>query len=187
MRKKQTGITFKNCSEVYRWLKGKGYRVSKASAYQAFNDGKLRMNREGNVSVKSVQEYAKSLKQQATGKTDEQTEFDEKVPSKDALQRLHLSEKVKKEQFDRKVREKEYILRNQVELELASRGATFQNDLEHFAYSEPGNIIEMVGGDHQKAPDLSRYLLEAFHAILNRYASAGQITVEIAGQESEET
>jgi len=184
MRKKQTGNTFKNCSEVHRWLIDNGYRVARASVYTAFSEGKLQMGTSGKFSLKSVQEYAKTLKQKATGKTEEQTEFDDRIPSKDTLDRLLRAEKLKKMQFARKIEESKYIERNQIELELASRGATFQNDLEHFAYSKAGDIIESVGGDHKKTPELSRYLLNQFHEILNRYASPIQITVEIADQEN---
>lgn len=161
-----------------------GYRVARASVYTAFAEGRLQMSKGGKFSLKSVQEYAKTLKQKATGKTEEQTEFDDRIPSKDTLDRLLRAEKLKKMQFARKIEEGKYIERNQIELELASRGATFQNDLEHFAYSKSGDIIESVGGDHKKAPELSRYLLNQFHEILNRYASPIKITVEIADQEN---
>jgi hypothetical protein len=71
----------------------------------------------------------------------------------------------------------EYLLTSDHEAELAARAQLFRSDLRNFARATVGDIIPLVEGNMDRAPDLMQFLLDHVDELLDRYARETQFEV----------
>jgi hypothetical protein len=62
------------------------------------------------------------------------------------------------------------VHRSQWDRELAARAKVFRSDMENFIRAQAAEIIRIVEGDPEKAPELIDFYLEHLEAWLNRYS-----------------
>jgi hypothetical protein len=80
-------------------------------------------------------------------------------------------------EIKKQIAEGNYVPKDTFERELSYRAMVFKMDGDSFCRSEAGAIIELVGGDKDKIPDLQEFLLEKFHKWLSRYAADKEFIV----------
>ena len=168
--------SFRSLSAVADWLKTQGYKVSTSSIYGHAKRGLIRPGADGRVSQSDAERYAeRHLK-----RLDEVGGGDE-----EAARRRQLADAVKAEAqaklFQAKAEQVEgnLIPRAQVEMDFAARAAVFRSDLLNLARTAPGDILQIVGGDSARAPELVAHLERTMEEIMDRYAQGSEFQVEL--------
>jgi hypothetical protein len=169
--------TLPNILAVVDYLTRSGWKIKKSSAYKAVKEGKLRRKSTGTFLIADAERYAALYLRRLDGNDldDAQT---------DALQRDKLRAEARKSllqadllEIKKQIAEGNYVPKDTFERELSYRAMVFKMDGDSFCRSEAGAIIELVGGDKDKIPDLQEFLLEKFHKWLSRYAADKEFIV----------
>ncbi|MBW2024386.1 MAG: phosphoribosyltransferase [Deltaproteobacteria bacterium] len=167
--------TFKNTLEVYEYLKNE-WKVSKSTIYNHVKkEGKLRPEKDGTFSLKAVQKYARTWlrPKELTLKLDDE----ELRRTREKLELAFREEQVKIAKLKRQREEGLLIPRADFELELAARAGVLMAGFEAMIHEKAGEIIELVGGDTSKLPNLIRFLHDAYGELMNEYASTREFHV----------
>lgn len=169
---------FDSLMDVIVFLDADGWKISKSSAYEHKDDGKIRPGSDGKYTLSTVQEYARQHLQRKDGSASDE---------KSNLQEQKLLEEIRRISSDAAMRELklrerqgELIPREHVEIELAARAGDLKTHLDASARSSSGRIIKLVAGDPQKAPELISFMLGINRKILDNYSRP------IAGPDEEE-
>lgn len=175
----QEQTSFPNRLAVLAWLKGNGWKISKSGIYTHCQEGKLRPDPDGTYTLTAVERYARTfLKRLSTG---------QKIkPELDKLQRDKAEAETKRataqaEHWELKIKIAKglYVEYAQYEQDLAARITILKSDMENFARSSAGEIIQCVGGDPSKIPDLIDMLLARVRSWLGRYAEDKEFIVPV--------
>lgn len=156
----------KNIPAVVDYLDRHGWKISKSAAYKHRKEGKLQPSADGSFTVKSVDTYARRWleKKDGSGSLDELQEATARAQlEKLQAQARHWDTKTKIELG-------EYVHRSRWDRELAARARVFRADMENFIRAQAAEIIRIVEGDPDKAPELIDFYLEHLEAWLNRYS-----------------
>lgn len=173
----------KKKADVLRFLMLSGWDVRRQTFYNHCNDGKLRMNRQGIYSRGMVKKYAeKYLVHSSTGETvdDYEVSLASKKIRKE-IKRIGTAEE--HERFKLDVAMKKYILKSDVDAELASRVVVLDNGLEYLFQAHLTEMIAIVKGSQQRAPDLLEFLLAKKNEQMNEYANMGDFLVVLENVE----
>ncbi|MBW2650661.1 MAG: hypothetical protein JRC66_06570 [Deltaproteobacteria bacterium] len=176
--------TFPNRLAVTKWLKDNGWKVSKSTVYNRIGKAKLLSREDGLFHLKDVKKYARVfLKRRDTGKRvqDEQDDL-QRRKTRLEVEKLEISNA--RDRRKQEVEEGEYIPRDQLEIELASRAAVLDAGIAHFFQSNAGAWIDIVSGDQRKLSELIGMLMAAKDDFMNQYARAKEFVVEM-GEQSE--
>ena len=171
---------FKNRFEVFKHLKGEGYKVSRAKIYEAVSKGFLRCNLDGTVPFSAVQAYIsdplnglavesdQGLKDLATQKLEKELE--------------KLTEQVDMLRFARERQQGLHIPIAEYEAQIASRAALFENMLRQSNESVVDRLISAGGlkpSKRQQAVDLMNDgLMDALAAYVAQDEIIGVVTDE---------
>jgi hypothetical protein len=160
---------FRNLREVAEYLKASGWKVSQSTVYKHGGEGKIRPNQEGVYSLKAVEKYAGIF---LVRKETQQKIIDDELQRKKLLAEVEkLSEQARLARIKRLAEEGRYILRDDLELEMAARAASLEAGLKHIVQLRAGDWISVVTGDGKKTGDLIREMNKAIDLILNEFAS----------------
>lgn len=169
--------------DVLAYLRGQARKISQSQLYKDLKRGHLRREADGSFTYRAVDRYAQTLALVAMpeAKATEleglaEQEMREKI-GKTREQRLSIN-------FDRKVKEAKYILREGVALELASRAAALGVGLRSVFRLHAPDYIRMVGGDVSKADDLAAEFEQNLDAALNEYSRPMDFKVEYVPENS---
>ncbi len=161
------GEVFPTIIDMVAWLDAEGWKISKSSAYEHRDEGKIRPGADGKFSRAAVLEYARKHLQRKDGGTDE----------KSSLQEQRLLEEIRRISSDANLRELKYrerqgelMPREHVEVELASRASDLRTHLDASARASATRIIKLVAGDIQKAPELIGFMLGINRKVLDNYS-----------------
>ncbi|MBU2538102.1 MAG: hypothetical protein KKH22_06660 [Proteobacteria bacterium] len=170
----------KNGAAVLRYLQDNGWNLEKTQFYQHVKQGKLVRNAQGLYTRRAVLKYAKDWVPRAeTGKKDREDQDDlQRIKLEEEIERIRVQQKRENFKFD--VERGKYLLRAEVEQELAGRAVALDAGYNHMVYSRVQEFISVVGGDPAKASMLIELLLTARDDWFNQYASAMDIEVELA-------
>ena len=170
----------KNGAAVLRFLQDNGWNLEKTQFYQHVKQGKLVRNAQGLYTRRAVLKYAKDWVPRAeTGKKDRDDQDDlQRIKLEEEIERIRVQQKRENFKFD--VERGKYLLRAEVEQELAGRAVALDAGYNHMVYSRVQEFISVVGGDPAKASMLIELLLTARDDWFNQYASAMDIEVELA-------
>lgn len=163
-----TEQTFDSLMDVVSHLDSEGWKISKSSAYEHKDEGKIRPGADGKYTLTAVQDYARQYLQRKDGSIGEE---------QSSLQEKKLLEEIRRLSSDASLRELtlrkrqgELIPRDHVEVELAARAGDLKTHLDASSRSSAGRIIKLVSGDPQKAPELISFLLGINRTVLDNYA-----------------
>ena len=171
--------TFKNIQEVLSHLRAEGFKIAQSTAYKHAKEGLLKATAaNGEFTLSEVEHYAReNLARKTAAKPENPTDTDmlrlekQMADAKKAMaQADHWDTKTKiqrgllieKERFDR---------------ELAARASFLKSDLENFFLSNADQMVAVVAGNPEKAPDLAAWLVKRFQAHVGRYAEDREWTV----------
>jgi hypothetical protein len=167
--------SFRSLSAVADWLKGQGYKVSVSSIYGHAKRGLIRPGADGRVTQSDAERYAeRHLKR-----------LDDFGGDEEAARRRQLADADKAEAqaklFQAKAGQVEGNLlpRAQVEMDFAARAAIFRSDLLNFCRTCPGDVLQILGGDAGRAPELVAHLERTMEEIMDRYAKGSEFQAEI--------
>ena len=169
----------RNKADILRYLNGTGWVVSRQTFYNHCNDGKLKVNRRGVYTLFAVRKYAERwLVHSSTGQTVGETE--QNLAAQKTMKEIdRIDTSTRHEQFKLDVLMGRYILRSDVEAELAARAVVLDNGLEYMFQASLQEMIALVGGNQQRAPELLEFLLARKNQQMNEYANMGDFKVAI--------
>ena len=178
----------KNRLEAVKWLQQQGYKVGKSKLYQDVSAGRLRVCNDGSIRVSDLQEY---IRVQGLEPLREATEPDEDAED---LQREKVKEELRKlrlqnerQEFERQRQEGQYIPRQDLELELASRAGVLDTGLRSDIKTHARDWVHLVGGRADLVPDLIEAMLDVLDRRLNEYARMDKFEVIFSeGEERDE-
>lgn len=161
------GQIFDSLMDVIAFLDMDGWKISKSTAYEHKDEGKVRPGADGKYSLATVQKYAQDHLQRKDGGS----------PGVINLQEDKLRGHIRQISADAEMRELklqerrgELIPREHVEVELAARAGDLKTHLDASARSASTRIIKLVGGDVQKAPELISFMLGINRKVLDNYS-----------------
>lgn len=172
--------TFATQQDVLAYLKDGGYKIEK-SALSNHVRTRLLIKKQGVFRRQDVDKYALRLQSAATGQAaadKKTTELNERKLRADTglTEEKHLKAKIEREALEGK-----YILRADLELELASRAVVFDAALRTMIQGQAPGWIELVGGEQGKTPDLIEMMLIAAGDLLSDYATTARFQVVFKG------
>ncbi len=172
----------KNKADVLRFLRSDGWEVKKQTFYNHCKSGKLVKNRNGLFTVRVVKKYAETwLVRSVSGLTVAAEEEDLlATKTREEIQRIRIIRQ--REEFKLGVDRGNYILRSDLEAELAARAVAFDNGLTHMIQSSAPDIVALVRGDQSRTADLVAFLNEAKDRLLNEYATSARFAVIFSEQ-----
>jgi hypothetical protein len=165
--------TFPNLLTVIKHLKDNGWKAGKSSIYEDKRKGKIKPREDGLFYLKDVEKYAfdhlKRLDGKKAGDLNEQ------------LQEAKLRAEIKKTEAQAvhwearaKASSEKYITLDFHNSEVAARASLFSTDLDNFFRSQAAGIVDLVGGNPDKIPDLIDFCLSEKEKMLARYSAEGQ-------------
>ncbi len=164
------GVRFPNALAVIDYLDASGWRAGKSTVYLHVKQGRLKPDPDGHFGVRAVLKYAKGHLKRKDGAAVTQDQ-DQYQQDKARAETRKLQAQAEHWEIKTKVAAGRYVERSALEHELAMRASIFKNDIESFFRSRAGEIINLVDGIPERAPDLVQYLLEQTEEWMNRYAS----------------
>lgn len=174
-----TYVETKNRSAVLRWLQGAGWEVKKSTFHNNCKKGLLALNRAGVYSRRAVRKYAEQYHvHSSVGQTVNDADVSlatEKIRKE--IRRIETA--TTRDQFDLDVKMGKYVLRSDVEVELAARAVVLDNGFEYMFQANLSEIIAIVRGDQQMAPALLEFLKEKKDEQMNIYANMGEFIVAL--------
>lgn len=155
-------IRFQNVLEVVAYLKDAGYKIEKSKAYidrhlmKPDKDGFLQSN---------VDRYAKAFLERFDGTSGDGN-------SDKAREEARLTrERADKIAFENEIMRGKYLLRSEVDRQFAARAAFLKDGVgPRFIHSRAPRIVEMVGGEMAKIPDLVEMWLKEVEELFDHYS-----------------
>ncbi len=169
---------FKKKIDVLAYLVSEGWQISKTALYDACTDGFLRPDKRSGLYEKAaIDRYAKKkLRRQETGqKLDEERE--ERSKRREEAEVRKVEAQAAKAEHELAALEGKFIPRADLDLELASRAVVFDAGLRSMIQAQAPALIELVGGDQAKIPDLIEAMGAATAALLSDYATTARFQV----------
>lgn len=166
---------FPDLQTVLLFLHSQGYRISKSTLYRHKDARMIRPAKEGGYPLRNVLKYARLLK-----RNDEKTsttKIDDLQERKIEAEAAKIEAQARHWTLKTEIAEGKYVEKAALERELAMRAAVFKSDQENFIHAQAGEIVQLVGGDPEKIPDLIEFMLDASATFLDRYAGDGTFTL----------
>jgi len=159
---------FQNRMEVLRHLQGRGLKIHRSKLYKDCKKGLLKIESDGTILESAVESYIKHPLSKLSSSEDDHLE---------ELQRDRLIAETQRAMaqaehwtLKTKIARGLYVEYVQYEQDLAARITILKSDMENFARSSSGEIIQCVEGNSAKTVDLIEFLLVKFRSWLARYA-----------------
>ncbi|WP_025322273.1 hypothetical protein [Deferrisoma camini] len=172
---------FPNLLRVLEYLQREGWKIGKSALYQHRREGRIRQEEDGTYTKRAVDRYARTFLKRLDGGGKPKDELE-------ALQRAKLrAEKEKTEAQARhwelrtKIERGYYVKRSEVETALAARAVVLRSGFEDFVRAEADQMVKLVEGNPERAPDLVAYLLEAGEEWFDQYSDDKEFVAVIAG------
>ena len=159
---------FNTLVDVISFLDSEGWKISKSSAYEHKDDGKIRPGSDGKYTLSAVQEYARHHLNRKDGSSGDETANLQTQKLTEEIRRIASDAAMRELKF--KEKQGELIPREHVEIELAARAGDLKTHLDASARSSSTRIIKLVGGDVQKAPELISFMLGINRKVLENYS-----------------
>jgi hypothetical protein len=145
-------------ADVHRYLKAYAWKISKTQLYEHVEQKKLKREDDGNFSIPIIDKYALKYLRRADGSKPSKALADIQARKYEADVRQSMASAEIKE-IKISVLKGEYVRKDAFELALAERAMLFKQDIETFCRSKAAEIVNLIGGDKEKIPDLIDYLL----------------------------
>lgn len=173
---------FANPTEVHEYLESEGWKVSQRKVYDDKN--KIEKEPDGTYTKKAVDEYARLL----LTRTDGSDEAIGDLAARKATLEVELLEEKKAEAVrENKLKEGFYVLKSDLESMLAGRAAVLKASVgTEFIHARAEKVIEIVAGDHGRAPELIDYWLREVEDFFDRYSRPMEFATPAMGNKIKE-
>jgi len=174
---------FKNVGEVLVYLQESGRQIEKSKLYKDIGQGKIKKT-DKKFKRRDVDRYAASLPLSTTpdGRV---KDAEDRQRRKDEAEIRIKEATAKREEIKTSVMEGKYILREQVDQELAARAMALHSGLKSQFEAGALDLVTKVGGDPQKSRALVAALEEVLDGACNEFARSIEFEV-ILGDEGDE-
>ena len=181
-------LSFRTLAEVLRHLTDQGYKLGKSKIYadSTWKNGKpplIAPDPEGNFTSEVIKAYITAADLR---KLDNTRASDPDLDKLDALSERKLIAEVEKLEAQRdntrlehEIKAGKYILRSEHEADLADRARLLKGQVLNFGKLRVDDIIELVGGEAQKAPDALALWEREVERFFGAYAKAGRIGMDV--------
>ena len=160
--------SFKGLLQVLEYLEGENWKIGKSKLYEDFGAGKIDAERDGSFRLSKVLDYARVHLQTADGKKGGEVVSVQEEKAREEILRIRIDRQQRELKFDES--RGELIRRSEVETELSKRAIFLVTDRKNVWRSNVMEIIRLVGGDPQKAPELIAYGVRMEDEIIGRYS-----------------
>ena len=183
MSNNETPDIFKNTGEVLAYLQESGRKIEKSKLYDDIKAGLLKKSNK-QFKKRDVDRYAASLPLTSTpdGRT---RDAEDRQRRKDEAEIRIKEATAKREEMKTAVMEGQYVLREQVDQELAARAMALHSGLKSQFEAAALELVTRVGGDPKKSRALVATLEEVLDAACNEYARTIEFEVILGDEEDE--
>ena len=171
--------TFKNIPEMLAHLRSEGFKIAQSTAYKHAKEGLLKTTAaNGEFTLSEVERYARENLVRKTAAKQKEMPDVERIREKKLLADAQKAE-AQADHWDIKTKIQRGLLieKERFDRELAARAAFLKSDLENFFLSNADQMVAIVAGNPEKAPDLAAWLVKHFQAHVGRYAEDREWTV----------
>lgn len=172
----QADPCFENVAAVVKHLHAQGYKIKKSKVYADAQKRLLQVDPDGRVTELAVRAYAAGLEKKSSIRPED---IEDRSVRKLENEIKALEVRAEAAQFDLDIKKGKYILRSELEMELAARAAVFEAGFRFFIQAKAGDIIEAVAGDRGKAADLVDMLGRHLDSLMNDFADTEKFQVMI--------
>jgi hypothetical protein len=172
----------KDWRAVLAYVEENGRKLKKSKLYVDIGKGLLKKQADGTFRQRDVNRYMASLPFSATPDSLADKASDrQRRKEEEEIRRIRAI--ADKEEFMLAVKKGQYILREQVHLELAARAVTLASGLKTAFESHGLDIIDAVGGKPKKAPDLLLFIENLLDEAFNEYSRPIEFEVLFSSDE----
>lgn len=182
LQKPMSDKTLKNVIDVHKYLKAHAWKISRTQLYEHVETKKLKRENDGTFSPASVDKYALKYLRRADGTKPSKAleELQAKKYMADVRQSVASAEM---KELKISILKDEYVRRDAFALALVERSMRFKYDIETFCRSKAADIVNLIGGNAEKIPDLIEYLLMETAGWLNCYSEDREFAVPAPSQQ----
>lgn len=155
----------KNIREVHAYLVAEGWKISERKAYD--DKQMIRRQTDGSYLIGDADDYAARYLKKLDGSDESENGLaTEKLRKEIEI----LDEKQKHLRRRNEVDAGKWLLRSRVEQMLAERASFLSADMETFIHNFAPKLVEMVGGNPEKLPEMVAFSLGEKEKWLDRYS-----------------
>ncbi len=172
------GERFKNRKQALNWLQAQGYKVSQGKFYQDCEAGFPGIHKDGSVSRYQVMQYGQQLdvERRSGERVDYDREQDEARKIKADADRAEMQAETMRRQMDR-----DWLHSDQAWAAVAEIIGAIDDSLRFEFYGAQNEMVLLVGGHQDRAPQLYSLCEEVVGRALDQVASRAEINVDFAG------
>jgi hypothetical protein len=170
--------SFKNLTEVLKYLKDSGYKIQKTKLYADKKKGLIKIQSDNSVNLSDVKLYAGTLNKV----TDEGNVIDV-VTCKTEKEVQKLEIQVEQAQFNLDKDRGKFIEKKKFNQELSARAAVLETGIKHMFQSNISEWVASVCGDPLKANQLLERMNLEYNSYINEYASKHKFQVIVIENE----
>jgi len=169
--------SFENRKKALLFLQKEGYKIKKSKLYADCKKGLLKLQADGSVLESDIPIYIKR------GRLEKPEEIEAKADNTKLIRRKQerdiekLEEQIADLKFKREVSAGKYMLKTDVEMEIAARAAALDAGLRHMYQSKIPDWVEIVAGDPQKTAILLESINQDLDDQLNEFANMSRFQV----------
>lgn len=174
---------FKNVGEVLAYLQESGRQIEKSKIYEDVKKGRLKKTN-NRFKRRDIDRYAAGLPLSTTpdGRV---KDVEDRQRRKDEAEIRIKEATAKREEIKTSVMEGQYILREQVDQELAARAMALHSGLKSQFEAAALDLVTRVGGEPKKSRALVAALEEVLDGACNEYARIIEFEVIISDEDDE--
>ena len=178
----RSGENITNISAVLAYLES-NWKVTKTSLYRHHKEGKILPQSDGTFLQSAVDKYANTfLKQKSTGKR-KQDKLDELQRRKTEQELKNLQLKNEREEFNYQKDRDLYILKDQMNIELASRAGLLINRQKNWIQAKASEWILLISGDQRKTGELINKMISDLDEHYNEYTGSREYETLIESEQ----
>ena len=169
--------------EAVEYLKGQGFKIEKSKLYEEKNIvGYTTIDNAVTFLKKDLDKYAKKflnlLAESDSNNADAKMKWDAKI----------AEQKFSDMEFEAKIKQGMYILKSDVEQQLAARAAFLKDNLgQSFIHSRASKIAELLKGDTDRIPELIEFWLKQIEKVFDYYSKPMRFEVPAISITEEDT
>ena len=162
--------------EAVEYLKGQGFKIEKSKLYEEKNIvGYTTIDNAVTFLKKDLDKYAKKflnlLAESDSNNADAKMKWDAKI----------AEQKFSDMEFEAKIKQGMYILKSDVEQQLAARAAFLKDNLgQSFIHSRAPKIAEIIQGNTERIPELIELWLQQIEEVFDYYSKPMKFEVPTA-------
>lgn len=166
---------FPSRKEALLWLQGQGYKIKKSKFYLDARKGLLRFQADGSVRRADLKNYI--VEAEILRETDESGNLTEDMTRKIRLENEIKEKTIRKMDFEHDLATGLYLLRSDVETELAIKIGAFEAGMKNVVRIKAPDLIAAVGGDVGMAGVFAKMMSGYVDELLDEFGKLDELTV----------